>query len=239
MDIRIVRHDNFAAACADAFLDRIAGVERPVVGLATGSSPIPLYDELRMRVYDGRADLSTVHPFAIDEYGGRRDHHCSNHSFFERYWASIPGVSTVEQFDPEAEEPSVECARLAVALEKAGGFDLVVLGIGINGHLGFNEPGTPREAPARVAPLAPETQERARVCWQDDTPAHGLTFGLRELLAARRALLVANGKAKSAVVARALRGPVSPDCPASFLQQHPDLTVVLDDAAARDVSRPR
>ncbi|MEX1103153.1 MAG: glucosamine-6-phosphate deaminase [Dehalococcoidia bacterium] len=237
MDLRIVRHDMFAGACADAFLEVIDGFARPVVGLATGNSPIPLYDELRQRVYGMRVDLSAVRPFAIDEYGGRRDHHCSNHSFFERYWASIPGVEPVHEFNSEAQELAVECASFAVALEKAGGLDVVVLGIGANGHLAFNEPGTARDAPARVARLAPETMESARVCWQDETPAHGLTLGLRELLSARKALLLANGSRKAAIVARALRGEVGLDCPASFLQKHPGLTVVLDEAAARELSR--
>jgi glucosamine-6-phosphate deaminase len=239
MDLRAVRHGSYAAACADAFLEGTRGFSQPVVGLATGNSPIPLYDELRARAYDGRADLSAARPFAIDEYGGRRGHHCSNHSFFERYWDSIPGAPPVEQFNTGAAELSVECARVAVALEKAGGLDMVVLGIGVNGHLAFNEPGTPHDAPARVARLAPETQERARVCWQDETPTYGLTLGLRELLGARKVLLVANGRAKAAILARAFNGAVGSDCPASFLQEHPDLTVVADEAAAGELMRPR
>jgi glucosamine-6-phosphate deaminase len=121
METRVVRRDMYAAACADAFLDAIAVVSQPVVGLATGNSPIPLYDELRQRVYDRSADLADVRPFAIDEYGGERAHHCSNHSFFERYWTSIPGVQPVQEFRPEVEQLAVECARFAVALEKAGG----------------------------------------------------------------------------------------------------------------------
>lgn len=237
MDLRIVRHDMYAGACADAFLGLASGYGRPVVGLATGNSPIPLYDELRQRVYDRRADLSTVRGFAIDEYGSARDHHCSNHSFFERYWGSIPGVQPVEEFNPGAQELSVECARFAVAPENAGGLDLVVLGIGRNGHLAFNEPDTARDAPARVTRLAQETMGSARVCWQEETPTYGLTLGLRELLAARNVLLVANGRGKAAILARALRGAVDAGCPASYLQEHPDLTVVLDDAAGRELSR--
>jgi glucosamine-6-phosphate deaminase len=237
MEVRVVRHDTYAADCADAFIEATSAFSSPVVGLASGNSPIPMYDELRQRVYDRRVDLSAVQPFAIDEYGGKRDHHCSNHAFFDRYWTSIPGVRPVQRFNPEVAELAVECARLAVALERAGGLDVVVLGLGMNGHLGFNEPGTRRDAPARVTPLTPETQERARVCWQDETPTYGLTLGLRELLGARKVLLVANGSRKSAIVARALRGEVGPDCPASFLQEHPEVIVVLDEAAAREFNR--
>lgn len=237
MKLRVVTHTEYAVACAGAFLEVLGPFPDPVVGLATGNSPVPLYDELRQRVYEGRADLSRVRPFAIDEYGARRDHHCSNHSFFEQYWSSIPGVQPVHEFNPGAPELAVECARFAVQLEKAGGLDVAVLGIGPNGHLAFNEPGARRDAPARVTPLAPETRDRARVCWQEDTPSYGLTLGLREILGARTTLLLAHGREKSAILARALHGSVSPDCPASFLQEHPRLTVVLDEAAARDVSR--
>jgi glucosamine-6-phosphate deaminase len=239
MDLRVVTHASYGAASADAFLDLVARFQLPAAGLATGNSPIPLYDEVRQRVYDHRADVSAVRPFAIDEYGGRRDHHCSNHAFFERYWHPIPNAQRVEEFDPGAAEPAVEAARFAVALEKAGGLDIAVLGIGMNGHLAFNEPGTRRDAPARVTPLAPETREAARVCWQEQTPTWGLTLGLRELLAARSVLLLVSGRSKAAILARALAGDVGPDCPASFLQQHPDVTVVADEAAVRDLSRLR
>lgn len=238
MDLRVVPHRSFAEATADAFLELVEAVDGPAVGLATGNSPIPMYDELRQRVYDAKADLSRVRPFAIDEYGGDRGHNCSNHDFFARYWASIPGVRAVEEFNPSVPELAVECARFAVALERAGGLDLAVLGLGINGHLAFNEPGSRKDSPARVAPLAPETRESARVCWQDETPSYGLTLGLRELLAARRVLLVVNGRHKAGIAEAALRGPVGSACPASFLQEHPHVTAVLDDAAGRLLMRP-
>lgn len=239
MDLRVVPHRMYAETAADAFLSLLTAGGEPVVGLATGNSPIPMYDELRQRVYDGKADLSVVKPFAIDEYGGRREHHCSNHAFFARYWAPIPGTSTVSEFNPSVPELAVECARFAVELEAAGGLDVVVLGLGINGHLAFNEPGSPPDSPARVTSLAPETRARARVCWQDDTPTYGLTLGLREILAASHVLLLISGRHKADIADAALRGPVGPGCPASFLQEHASLTVILDDSAGRLVSRPR
>ena len=238
MDLRVVPHRMYAETAADAFLSLLDAFAAPVVGLATGNSPIPMYDELRQRVYDRNADLSRVRPFAIDEYGGDREHHCSNHAFFARYWGSIPGTQAVHEFNPAVPELAVECARFAVELERAGGLDLVVLGLGLNGHIAFNEPGSRAESPARVTPLAAETRERARVCWQDDTPSYGLTLGLREILAARRALLLVHGRHKAAIAFTALRGPVDPACPASFLQGHPALTVIADDSAGRMLMRP-
>ncbi len=233
MELSVVPNGMFGAAAADAFLTLTSGFDQPVVGLATGNSPIPMYDDLRLRVYDGDADLSRVRPFAVDEYGGARQHHCSNHSFFARYWAPIPRVRPVHEFDPSVPELAVECARFAVELERAGGLDVAVLGLGLNGHLAFNEPGSRADSPARVVPLAPQTRASARVCWQDDTPSYGLTLGLRELLAARRVLLLVNGPHKAEIVAAALHGPVDAICPASFLQEHPALTVVANGSAGR------
>lgn len=233
MNTRIVRHDMFADASADAFLTLLGGLEDPAVGLATGNSPIPTYDELRQRVYAGRAELASVRPFAIDEYVGPHSHHCSNHSFFERYWAPIPGVQPVNEFDAGAPSLHSEASRFAAELEAAGGLDVVVLGIGMNGHLAFNEPGSQRDSVARVVELHAATRESASVCWAPDVPTHGLTLGLKELLAARRVLLLANGRKKAEIVRQALHGPVDAACPASFLQEHPGVTVVLDEAAAR------
>ncbi len=107
-----------------------------------------------------------------------------------------------------------------------------MLGIGPNGHLAFNEPGSARDSTARVVTLHPESRASAAACWGDETPTLGLTLGLVELLAAPSVLLLADGAAKAGIVARALRGPISPDCPASFLQEHPNVTVILDEAAA-------
>ena len=118
-------------------------------------------------------------------------------------------------------------------MDAAGGLDIAVLGIGVNGHLAFNEPGASRDGRAAAVPLTPATIERSRPCWADEAPRWGLTLGLGELLAARRVLLLANGAHKASILAQALCGPVSADCPASWLQEHPHAVVIADAAAAR------
>lgn len=200
--------------------------ENPVVGLATGDTPGPMYAAL------SRVGLPALRAFAIDEYGGPRVHPCNNRAYFERHWRLIPGAGDVEQFDPEVADRRAECERFAGALAAAGGLDLVVLGIGMNGHLGFNEPGSKPHEGARLVSLHETTRQAAARCWGDHAPRTGLTLGLSEILSARAVLLLATGERKAAVVARALEGEVGPEVPASHLQEQPRLTVVVDEAAA-------
>ncbi|MBI5947384.1 MAG: 6-phosphogluconolactonase [Chloroflexi bacterium] len=221
----------FGEAALEHLLRATGGVARPVVGLATGNTPVGLYAALRAR--GDAAWIARVRPFAIDEYGGRGDHPCANRAYFASHWEAIPGAAAVEQFDPDAPDRAAECGRLAAALRAAGGLDLVVLGIGRNGHLAFNEPGSEAGSMAREVRLTEASMDAARGCWGDETPETGLTLGLAEILGARTALLLANGAAKAGIVARALEGASGPGCPASYLQRHPRAVVVLDtDAAA-------
>jgi glucosamine-6-phosphate deaminase len=203
----------------------------PVIGLATGNTPLPLYAALGEAAARG-LPLGHLRPFAIDEYLTAPTHPCANRAYFRQRWQSLAGAPPVEQFHPAPADPAAEAARFAAHLAAAGGLDIAILGIGLNGHLAFNEPGSPEEAPARAVDLAQETRAAA-TCWpEDERPRRGLTLGLRELLAARQVILLASGEAKAPVVARALTGPASADCPASYLQRHPALTAVLDGPAA-------
>jgi glucosamine-6-phosphate deaminase len=142
----------------------------------------------------------------------------------------------VQEFDPESADLAEEAARFAEKLAAEGGLDLAVLGIGMNGHLAFNEPGSVRHSVARLVELEPSTRESASACWGATVPTAGLTLGLHELLAARRVVLLANGPSKREIVRRALKGAVGPECPATFLREHASVTVVLDEAAAAGLS---
>ncbi len=230
--LRVVPAEEFAAAALDAFFESTDGLPSPVVGLATGASPAPLYEALRAVAESGGHDISRIRPFAIDEYVCAPGHKCANRAYFARFWESIPGARRVEQFDPSASELQREAEAVAARLEGAGGLDLAVLGVGLNGHLAFNEPGTARDQGAGVAQLQPETRAAAAKCWGADPPRLGLTLGLAELLGARRVLLLARGAEKAAIVRRLWRGPVGPECTASFVRLHPGAVVLLDQQAA-------
>lgn len=230
-EVRVVAAEAFGAKCLRALVDGVGTREDPVIGLPTGNTPVALYETLRAAVTGGRLDISGWRPFAIDEYGGPRDHPCSNRAFFAKYWDVIPGVVPVEQFDPEAEDLEAECERMRAALANAGGLTVSLLGIGMNGHLAFNEPGSALDTSVRKTDLHEASRESARTCWGEKTPTWGLTLGLGELLSAPATVVMANGAAKAVIVARAVRGPETPDLPASFVRGKNALWL-LDNAAA-------
>lgn len=237
MNLRVVPPARFPEACLAALVSAVTGHANPVVGLPTGNTPIGLFRALAARARSGVVDVSTWRPFAIDEYCGPRDHPCSNRAFFARYWESIPGTRPVEQFDPESPDLHAEAHHLAGRLAAAGGLDVALLGVGMNGHLAFNEPGSSRDSTARVMELHEASRRSARACWGEETPAFGLTLGLRELLGAGRVVVIANGAAKAGIVRLALEGPCTEDCPASLTTSSPNTTWVLDTAAASRLPR--
>ena len=233
--LRVVPAAAFGAGALEAFLAAIEGKTAPRAGLATGNTPVALYRAAQAAVASGSVSLGHVRPFAIDEYVCAPDHFCANRAFFARYWQSIPGAAPVAQFDPAAPDLDAEAVRFAACLRADAHLDLAVLGIGLNGHVAFNEPGSTASSSARLVQLTEETRRSAAACFGPAPPAQGLTLGLHELLGARVVLLLANGRAKASIVARALQGPVGKDCPASFIQDHPRAVVVLDESAAADL----
>jgi glucosamine-6-phosphate deaminase len=213
--------------------------ERPdaAIGLASGKTPLGLYAELARRVRDGEADLSGVAAFAVDElHGVRRNHPATNATYFREHLTQHLRLRAFHLLDSETQRPEKECERFSRLIEDAGGLDLAVLGIGQNGHLAFNEPGSPLDSRCRRVALDRSTREAYAPLFGslDATPTFGLTLGLADLLAARRVLLLATGGDKAKVVALALEGPVTKAVPASALQRHKQLTVLLGrEAAAR------
>lgn len=230
--IRVVSPAGFSAACLEALLSAVAGIERPVIGLPTGNTPVGLFESLRTAAERGETDPRRWRPFAIDEYGGPRNHPCSNRSFFARYWDLIPGARPVEQFDPEAHDLEADCARMEAALRAAGGLDVALLGIGMNGHLAFNEPGSSRDSTTRRVALHEASRVSGSHCWGAETPAWGLTLGLGDLLGAGSVIVMANGPAKASIVAAAINGAETPDCPASFVRGVKRAVWILDEDAA-------
>lgn len=216
--------------------------ERPdaTLGLASGSTPLGLYGELARRAREGRADLSGITAFAIDElYGVASGHPATNASYFRQRLTSQVRLRGFHVMESEAADPEAECARFLDLIEKAGGLNLVVLGIGRNGHIAFNEPGSPFDSRARRVALAPETRAAYAPAFGSlgATPAEALTLGISDLLVARRVLQLATGDDKAPAVAAAFEGPPTEALPASALQRHADLTVLLDRAAASRLRR--
>lgn len=231
-DIRIVAPEAFGEAALNAFVEVTRLRTWPVAGLATGSTPLPFYAALRDAVNRGALSIANMRAYALDEYAGNPAHPCSNQSYFRREWERAPGAPPVKQFDGGAKDLATEANRYASALDEAGGLDVSLLGIGLNGHVAFNEPGSGIGSTTRVAELAWSTRESARSCWDDATPTFGLTVGMAEIAASKSLLLLASGPQKARIMARALSGPMDSSCPASLLREHPNLVVVLDASAA-------
>lgn len=220
--------------------DRIAALvqRRPdaVLGLATGSSPLGIYAELARRVAAGQLDLSGVRGFALDEYVGiPREHPESYAAVLDREVVGPLGLRPERVHVPDGRAADLEAAAADYerAIADAGGIDLQILGIGANGHIGFNEPTSSFASRTRIKTLAPRTRADNARFFTDpaDVPTHCLTQGLGTILGAGELLLVAQGNGKAEAVAAAVEGPLAAICPASALQLHPKAAVVVDEAA--------
>ncbi|WP_159502254.1 glucosamine-6-phosphate deaminase [Microbacterium sp. 18062] len=219
--------------------DEIGGlvVRRPdaVLGLATGSTPLPVYDALRPGLRG--VDVSRVRGFALDEYVGLDPAHPESYrSVIAREVVEPLGLDPARIRTPDGDLAGIATAgeRYEREITAAGGVDLQLLGIGTDGHIGFNEPGSSFASLTRVKTLTAQTRaDNARFFDSvDDVPRHCITQGLGTILRARHLVLIAFGEAKADAVAGAVEGPVSAMLPGSAIQLHPHTTVVLDEAAA-------
>lgn len=206
-----------------------------VLGLATGSTPLPVYQSLRTHLA-GR-DVSQVRGFALDEYVGLDPAHAESYrSVITREVVEPLGFDPRRIHVPNGSTETIQHAGddYESAIAAAGGVDLQILGIGTDGHIGFNEPGSSFASRTRVKTLTEQTREdNARFFDSiDDVPRHCITQGLGTILRARHLVLLAFGEGKAHAVAQAVEGPLSAIVPGSAIQLHPHATVVLDEAAA-------
>jgi len=216
--------------------------DRPdaVLGLATGSSPLAIYAALAAHVRDGSLDTSRVSGFALDEYVGIPAEHPESYAAVIQREVTGPlhlDPDRVHVPDGRAADLEAACERYEEAIRAAGGVDLQILGIGANGHVGFNEPTSSFASRTRIKTLTERTRaDNARFFDSaDDVPTHCLTQGLGTISDARELLLVAQGPQKAAAVAAAVEGPLTSVCPASVLQLHRRVTVMVDEASAADL----
>ena len=231
--------DELGRVVADRICDVIGGLDKPVLGLATGGSPLPIYQELVERHRAERVSFRHTQAFLLDEYVGLpSDDPRSFRSYIHRELADHVDFAPGHVFGPAGDNPDLEgaCEAYESAIIGAGGIDLQLLGIGRNGHIGFNEPGSDHASRCRVVMLAPETRMDNAAAFDGRPPIQAVTLGVGTILQARSIVLVALGAHKARAVAAALRGPVSAVCPASALQLHRDTTFVIDHAAASKLS---
>ncbi|WP_285102905.1 glucosamine-6-phosphate deaminase [Promicromonospora sp. MEB111] len=237
MEVVIAPAAELARLAADAVEGLLRGNPEAVLGLATGSSPLAVYDELATRHKEGLS-FARARAFMLDEYVGlSADHPERYRNVIEKEIASrvdfVPGA--VQGPDGLAEDLPAACAAYEQAITDAGGVDLQILGIGTDGHIAFNEPGSSLASRTRIKTLTKQTREdNARFFGGsvDLVPRHCLTQGLATIMAARHLVLLATGRAKAEAVHQLVEGPVSAMWPATIMQLHPHATVLVDDAAA-------
>ncbi|MGB3481808.1 MAG: glucosamine-6-phosphate deaminase [Mycobacterium sp.] len=229
-----------ATAAADMVTDLVQRKPNAVLGLATGSSPLGLYAELAKRVAAG-LDMSAVSGFALDEYVGLAPSDPHSYAHVIRTQVTEPlrlDPSNVHVPAGIGDDLDTACRVFENTIRDAGGIDIQILGIGRNGHLGFNEPTSSLVSRTRVAALSRRTrQDNARFFDSpDDVPMDCVTQGLGTIMEARMTLLIATGAAKADAIVRAAEGPVSARCPASILQLHENAVLVIDEEAATELS---
>lgn len=235
----IIQEDARSAGrrAADIITRLIRRNPRLVLGLATGSTPLPLYEELTRRHREEGLDFSHVTTFNLDEYLGLpRDHPCSYHRFMRENLFDHINVPDRQIHIPDGmtEDVPATCHAYEQAIDAAGGIEIQVLGIGANGHIGFNEPSSSLASRTRIKTLSRDTiAANARFFGSEDkVPRHVLTMGVGTIMDCRRCLLMAFGEEKANAVAEMVEGPISARVPATVLQLHRRTYVMLDRAAA-------
>ena len=218
---------------AKMIIDLIKEKGSPTLGLATGSSPETTYSCL-VRAYEaGEVSFSEVRTVNLDEYVGVDETHPQSYRYFmdEKLFSKV-NIRKENTHLPNgmAEDLSAECERYNEVIRALSPIDIQLLGIGHNGHIGFNEPSDFFTEGTHVVDLAPSTIEANSRFFktESDVPSRAITMGIGQIMSAKRIVLLAFGKEKSAILRAALMGDVTPNCPASVLQHHPNLTVIAD-----------
>src|SRR5665647_3927096 len=238
MEVVIAAPEDLVALAAGAIESLLAAKPAAVLGLATGSSPLGIYDELVRRHLDGRVSFSRARAFLLDEYVGLPPDHPERYrNVIEQEIASRVDFApdAVQGPDGLAEDVAAACAQYEAAIVEAGGVDLQILGIGTDGHVGFNEPGSSLASRTRIKTLTEQTRVDNSRFFEGDlsqVPDHCLTQGLATIMGARHIVLIATGRAKAEAIHHLVEGPVSALWPATILQHHPHVTVLVDGPAA-------
>ena len=214
-----------------------------VLGLATGSTPEGMYAQLVDWYRKGDLDFAAVKTVNLDEYRGLPKENDQSYDYFmHSHFFDYVNINPERTFLPDGmnEDPEQECARYEEVIRSTGGVDLQLLGLGHNGHIGFNEPGEVFEKGTHCVDLQPSTIEANKRFFAsaDDVPKQAYSMGIQTIMMAKKILVVVSGADKAEAVKNAFFGPVTPKVPGSILQMHPDVTVVADEAALSRCTLP-
>ncbi len=234
--IKVKDYNELSARTAGILAAQINIKPDSVLGLATGGSPVGAYEKLVEMYQRGEVDFSGITTINLDEYRGiSKEHEQSYRNFMEENLFRHVNVKTENTYVPDGENPNAEevCKNYDAIIERSGGIDLQLLGIGLDGHIGFNEPGDFFEPDTHCTDLTASTIEANKRFFErrEDVPKQAYTMGIRPIMQAKKVLMIANGKGKAEILKKAFCGKVTPEIPASVLQLHPDFTLVADEEA--------
>ena len=226
---------------ADLFVAQLKKQPASTLGLATGSTPVALYQNLIEKNQQGDISFSQVTSFNLDEYLGLDGSHPQSYRFFmnEQLFDYIDIAKERTHVPPgDAQDPIAACQEYEARILAAGGIDIQLLGIGRNGHIGFNEPSSGLTSRTRVKTLTKATiDDNARFFSEDEYQPHlSITMGIGTILDAKKVVLLATGENKAAAIKATVEGPLTASCPASALQMHRDAVIVIDEAAASELA---
>lgn len=234
--INVTNYNEMSHKAASMIANQIILKPNSVLGLATGETPIGMYRELVKLYQKGKIDFAEVSSFNLDEYYGiQRENEQSYyyymiHHFFQFINMKQENIHLPNGMVVDIEE---ECRKYEMGIKELGGIDLQVLGIGVNGHIGFNEPNTNFEAETHLVELAQKTIESNSRFFDsiEEVPTKAISMGIKTILQSKKIVVLASGKNKAEAVARMVSGKISPELPASILQLHSDVTVIVDEEA--------
>lgn len=229
-------YDDMSRKAANVISAQVINKPDSVLGLATGSSPIGTYKQLIEWYNKGDLDFSCVKSVNLDEYKGlTKDNDQSYYYFMYNNFFKHVNIDLKNTNVPDGTEPDSvkECSRYDAVVKSVGGVDMQLLGLGHNGHIGFNEPDDEFPKTTHCVDLQPSTIEANKRFFAniDDVPRQAYTMGIKTIMSARKVLLIVSGAEKAEILKEALFGPITPKVPASILQLHNDLIVVADEAA--------
>ena len=236
MKVIVVKdYDEMSQKCAEIFIEQLQKKPASVLGLATGGSPVGTYQRIVKAYQEGLIDFKDVKPYNLDEYCGISILHPQSYYFFmhDNLFNHVDIVEdNVHLPSASGENIDKQCAAYNEMLHKVE-IDIQLLGIGSNGHIAFNEPGTPFELETHVVELTDKTRQDNKRFFNsiDEVPTHAVTMGIKNIMQAKRIVMLISGKNKAETVKQLLTGPVTEKFPASILNNHPDVTVIIDEDA--------
>lgn len=234
--IKVDDYEKMSEAAAALLADVLSEKEDATLGLATGSTPIGLYKKLIEWNKEGTLNFEKVRTVNLDEYVGLpRESENSYYSVMHEFFFDHINIKEENTHLPDGMNENIneECIKYENLIESLGGVDLQILGVGHNGHIGFNEPGTSFDSKVHIVDLTDETINANKRFFESesDVPRKAITMGIGTIMKAKKIILVASGDGKADIMKKIIEGPVTEDVPASILQNHPDCIIIADNAA--------